>query len=160
MNRHFQLDKPPLLSLQGLFSIAGCNSKAESSVAVAQEKTTALPEQQHQVMAISVPLWEEMLRQTIGWIGADGVYSVALNGVETPGKANEETETMFWFSDSINGEIGKLFFRKAGKMDHNLVGFMQVNGPNLLIIKFGWWEGEQGETVSMFEPAILTYTGR
>lgn len=38
-----------------------------------------------------------------GWLGADGIYSVALNGKDSLSSANEGTKTLFFFSDTILG---------------------------------------------------------
>src|SRR5258706_11832016 len=59
---------------------------------------------QSRIITTPAPEWAEMLRHDKGWIGADGIYSAATNGVETPGKA-AATNTFFWFSDCIIGNI-------------------------------------------------------
>jgi hypothetical protein len=53
----------------------------------------------------AVPEWAEMLRHDTGWIGADGIYCTALTGIDKPGQMNDQSETMFWFSDCILGNI-------------------------------------------------------
>lgn len=98
-----------------------------------------------------VPQWEGMLKQKKGWLGADGVYAVALNGMETPGKA-DETETMFWFSDSIIGEIVGDSLKDDWEMVHNSVAYMQGGKPDPSKIRFHWNKDEEGKAVSAFEP--------
>lgn len=95
MKRMFNL-LPPISNHAVIGLISGFTQPAEEIV----EGVQADPTDQN-VKAISVSEWEEMLHNKSGWMGADGVYTVALNRVEIPGKADEK-ETMFWFSDSIN----------------------------------------------------------
>lgn len=38
-----------------------------------------------------------------GWLGADGIYSVSLNGIDAIGSANSSTKTFFIFSDTLMG---------------------------------------------------------
>ncbi len=100
----------------------------------------------------SVPEWEGMLKQTSGWLGADGVYAVALNGVERPGSAHG-TETFFWFSDSIIGEIEGDSLQANWEMVHNTVAYMKGDKPSPENIRFFWNQGASGEALSVFEPA-------
>src|SRR6516162_4024336 len=58
----------------------------------------------NQITTTPAPEWAEMMRHTKGWIGADGIYSCATNGVEAPGRSSV-TNTFFWFSDCIIGNI-------------------------------------------------------
>lgn len=101
--------------------------------------------------ARSVPQWEEMLKQTKGWIGADGVYALALNGVETPGKA-AGTETFFWFSDSVIGNITGDSLDKGWEMVHNSVAYMKGDKPGPANIQFYWNKDPKGRARSVFEP--------
>ena len=152
---NIELPKWPVLlyTLTGLLTFSACNTGTDNSVAVAQETEEDVPGELPPVRTVSVPQWEEMLRQNSGWIGADGVYSVALNGVETPGKA-DETETLFWFSDSIIGKIEEDSLQDGWEMVHNSVGILEGGNPDPSKIEFSWRKGEKGEAVSMFEPAI------
>ena len=40
---------------------------------------------------------------TNGWLAADGIYSVAINGKDGLSSANDDTKTLFFFSDTILG---------------------------------------------------------
>lgn len=144
---------PLILYLPLTGVISGCNTHSGETV----ERVQAGPSD-HKIKAVSASEWEEMLRNNSGWIGADGVYTVALNGVETPGKANE-IETMFWFSDSIIGEIEKDSLHGGWEMVHNSVAYMNGAEPDPPHIKFSWKKGENGEAQSMFEPATKSEHG-
>jgi hypothetical protein len=95
--------------------------------------------------------WEEMLRRNEGWIGADGVYAVALNGVESPGKAHE-TETLFWFSDNIWGKVNGDTLASNWEMSNNCVAYLKGSEPDASKMEFFRRQNEKGETLSMFEP--------
>jgi hypothetical protein len=149
-----------LIFMPLLIAFAGCNntegdSAAGSPAAGIQEKETTAQDEKYQIKARSVSQWEEMLRHNSGWLGADGVYAVALNGVETPGKAGD-TETMFWFSDTLIGEIENDSLQDGWEIAHNSVGYMQGGEPDPSKIDFGWRKGEQGQAISMFEPTVTT----
>lgn len=103
------------------------------------------------LISTGTPQWEEMLRRNNGWIGADGVYAVAMNGVETPGKA-ANSETMFWFSDNIWGDISGDTLQDNWEMSNNCVAYMQGNEPDPSKIKFHRRQDSEGKTLSMFEP--------
>ncbi|EMR00966.1 DUF4185 domain-containing protein [Cesiribacter andamanensis] len=154
MNPFRPLYTPFALSLLVGLALGGCNSDATQQPD-AQTQTphnrTIAREGEFSIKAESVPQWEEMLRHTSGWLGADGVYAVALNGVERPGSVGDG-ETMFWFSDTIIGEIEDDSLKANWEMIHNSIGYMQGSEPDPEKIKFHWRTGEKGEAHSMFEP--------
>lgn len=55
--------------------------------------------------ATEAPEWTALFdrRGTWGWLGADGIYSVSLDGNDAFGSATEKTETFFIFSDTLMG---------------------------------------------------------
>lgn len=101
------------------------------------------------------PEWSEMLRHRNGWLGADGIYSISMNGVEKPGQINANSETMFWFSDCIIGQIDqyKDTMKASWGMLNNSVAFMKGNIPSPYNIKFYYRQYENGKPRSMFEPS-------
>jgi len=44
--------------------------------------------------------WTKLFERTEGWLGADGIYSIPLNGVDSPASATDGTKTLFVFSDT------------------------------------------------------------
>lgn len=97
------------------------------------------------------PEWSDLLERQSGWIGADGIYAVALNGVESPGKA-DATETLIWFSDSIIGEIEDDSLQEDWEMVHNSVAYLKGGTPDPSDIEFHWRHDDEGSAKSMFEP--------
>ncbi len=49
------------------------------------------------------PEWTALMERTSGWFGADGIYSIPLDGVEDQGV--EGKQTLFIFSDTYIGEV-------------------------------------------------------
>lgn len=109
--------------------------------------------QDSRVKATATPAWDEMLRRNAGWIGADGVYAVPLNGVETPGKA-DETETLFWFSDDIWGTIQGDTLTDGWEMANNCVAYLKGGKPVGDNLEFFRRQDDEGKTLSMFVPRI------
>ena len=54
-----------------------------------------------------------------GWLAADGIYSVNMNGSDMPGSADSSTKTVFLFSDTAVGNF-KNFSGSFGKHGDNL----------------------------------------
>jgi hypothetical protein len=108
-------------------------------------------ENRNSIKAKPVLEWSEMLKNTSGWLGADGIYAVALNGVEAGGKA-DSTETFFWFSDSIIGRIEHDTLKDDWEMVHNSVAYMRGKKPHPGAIEFYWPKNEKGMAKSVFEP--------
>ena len=99
----------------------------------------------------AAPEWSLMLRHDSGWIGADGIYCVPLNGFEAPGKA-AETNTFFWFSDCIVGNIKGDTLQQGWEMMHNSVAYMKGDNADPDNIQFYWRKDSAGNAQSMFEP--------
>jgi hypothetical protein len=97
------------------------------------------------------PEWGLMLKHDSGWIGADGIYALPLNGVEAPGKASE-TNTLFWFSDCILGNIQGDTLQAGWQMMHNSVAYMKGDNASPGNISFHWRKDSAGNPLSMFEP--------
>ncbi|MEP7107709.1 MAG: DUF4185 domain-containing protein [Ferruginibacter sp.] len=99
----------------------------------------------------SAPEWANMLKHDKGWIGADGIYCLPMNGVEAPGKM-KETNTFFWFSDCIIGNIVADTLQKDWEMLHNSVAFMKGGKVDPDNIEYFWRKDSAGHAISMFEP--------
>lgn len=95
------------------------------------------------------PEWTALFNRTSGWFGADGIFTIPLNGVYSP---DDTDSTLFIFSDTMVGEIidGKL--QPGSRMVHNSVAYMQGVEPKKENIKFYYDEDEQGRAVTIFNP--------
>lgn len=138
-----------LFLLPGLINIS-CNQKSDNQLPDSKTSTSS-NDNKGAILGKSVPEWEGMLLHKSGWLGADGIYCVALNGVEKSGRA-DETETLFWFSDTIIGEVEDDSLKKDWEMLHNSVGYMKGGKPDPSNIKFHWKKNAEGHAESVFEP--------
>ncbi|RYZ99318.1 MAG: DUF4185 domain-containing protein [Sphingobacteriaceae bacterium] len=92
------------------------------------------------------PEWTNLFKRTSGWFGADGVYSIPLNGIEKPGN---HTKTLMVFSDTMTGEIVN---------GTPQPGYTMVNNTNAIItgepkeenITFNYPVDESGKAVTTF----------
>jgi hypothetical protein len=94
--------------------------------------------------------WSSIFKRSKGWFGADGIFSIPQDGVDSIG-AGKDQQTLFIFSDSL---IGEVIDNKAHNtvMLHNTVAYMQGNTPTFDGIKFYWNTDSTGKAVSMFVP--------
>ena len=54
--------------------------------------------------AVPAPEWTTLFKRNNGWFGGDGIYSIALRGLEKEGTANKDS-VLIWFSDTLLGDI-------------------------------------------------------
>lgn len=135
------------------FLFASCSDTkniAASNNALSPGKYTQL-DMQSRIITTPAPEYAEMMRHDHGWLGADGIYSMAMNGVEAPGKA-AATNTFFWFSDCIIGDINADTLQKDWHMLNNSVGYMDGDNVDPDHIHYYWRKDANGDPLSMFEP--------
>ena len=96
--------------------------------------------------------WDQVFIRNTGWFGGDGAFSIPLDGKEFI-PANESTETLFVFGDTMIGEI------KAGKlkqsdfsMINNSIAYLKGSDPDPDKISFYWNENKDGKPASFFVP--------
>lgn len=72
-----------------------------------------------------------------GWLAADGIYSVALNGNDQLSSAGDATKTMFFFSDTILGtaDSSGRISRYNGMANHT-AAVLEGNAPDASNIEF------------------------
>jgi hypothetical protein len=76
------------------------------------------------------------------WIGADGIYSFALDGNDAFASATESTKTFFIFSDTLFGiasEDGKTAVREA--MPNHTSAILEGHKPDAARRRFVWGKG-------------------
>ncbi len=89
------------------------------------------------------PAWTALFDRTSGWTGADGIYSVPVSGVETPGTAGQ-TKTVFLFSDTVIGDVRPDGSRVPGAtFVNNSVALLDGGAPNPNAIGFFWPGGRE-----------------
>eukprot|EP00825_Cyclidium_porcatum_P001682 TRINITY_DN10769_c0_g1_i2.p2 TRINITY_DN10769_c0_g1~~TRINITY_DN10769_c0_g1_i2.p2 ORF type:complete len:224 (+),score=10.86 TRINITY_DN10769_c0_g1_i2:833-1504(+) len=97
------------------------------------------------------PEWTALLKRSSGWFGADGIYTIPLNG-----KANKQVtrkeKVLFIFSDSMIGEIKDGTLLPGSKMIHNSYAILDGPQPDNDKIKFYWHTNKKGSPKSVFIP--------
>ncbi|RVU02047.1 DUF5005 domain-containing protein [Mucilaginibacter limnophilus] len=95
--------------------------------------------------------WTALFNRTKGWFGADGIFSIPLDGVDSIGAGRNQT-TFFVFSDTLIGEVVDDKPLPGTKMPHNTIGYLTGNKPVFDDIKFYWNKTADGVAKSVFEP--------
>lgn len=94
--------------------------------------------------------WTELFHRKLGWLGADGIFAIPLDGVDTAG-AGKNTETMLIFSDTVIGDVEKDSLT-PDLMIHNSVAIVKGNDANKDSIQFFWAKKNNGKPESVFIP--------
>ncbi|HEX3383850.1 MAG TPA: DUF4185 domain-containing protein [Mucilaginibacter sp.] len=97
------------------------------------------------------PEWSALLKRNSGWFGADGIYTIPLNGREHE-QAGKLQKTLFIFSDTMIGEVTDSAMAPGCKMIHNSVACLAGNKPDQNQIQFYWDKGADGKPESIFIP--------
>jgi hypothetical protein len=99
---------------------------------------------------IAAPEWTAMFVRTSGWTGADGVYSLSLDGDDSLAGATPATRTFFTFSDTFVGDVTATGKRVNTVMVNNTNAILTGNAPG--DIAFGVRTGADGKPASMVVP--------
>ena len=94
--------------------------------------------------ATEAPEWTALFdrRGAWGWLGADGIYSIALDGNDAFGSATYDTETFFIFSDTLMGiaeHDGSVI--KRANMPAQTSALLHGNTPTEEELSFVYGEG-------------------
>jgi hypothetical protein len=95
--------------------------------------------------------WTGLLKRYSGWFGADGIYTIPLNGVEG-GQSKKVDQSLIIFSDTMIGEVTDSSMKPGYKMVHNSVALLKGNQPKPGNISFYWNKMKDGTAESMFTP--------
>ena len=92
--------------------------------------------------------WDALLKRTSGWTGADGIYSIPLDGSEKP----QGQDHLIIFSDTFLGEVNSSGRRINTTMVNNTIAWLQGTEPRADRIEF-LWDKSNGANRSVFVPA-------
>jgi hypothetical protein len=134
-----------------VITISACRNSNPAGPGAATTEKSKDNDTSTRLVTTAAPEWANMLKHDSGWIGADGIYAIPMNGVEAPGKANE-TNTLFWFSDCIVGNIKADTLQEGWEMMHNSVAYMKGDSVHPGNIEYHWRKDSAGRALSMFEP--------
>ncbi|MBS1745889.1 MAG: DUF4185 domain-containing protein [Bacteroidetes bacterium] len=93
--------------------------------------------------------WTDLFYRKHGWFGADGIFSIPMNGIDTAGANNPET--MLLFSDTMLGDIINDSLQPGFKMIHNSVGILKNTDPDKNNLQF-YWDSIDGKPIGLFTP--------
>jgi len=100
---------------------------------------------------VPAPEWNILFNRDSGWSGADGIYSIPLDEVETHGNY-QNTNTVFLFSDTFIGDVSPDGERLPGTvMVNNTAAFLSRGDPDVSNIRF-IVAHENGNPRSLFIP--------
>lgn len=96
------------------------------------------------------PEWTALMERTTGWFGADGIFSIPLDGIED--QEVKDKKTLFIFSDTYIGEVENGIPKPGNTMVNNTVAWLQGVSPNKSMISFEYNKDEKGAPTSYFIP--------
>lgn len=96
------------------------------------------------------PEWTALMERTSGWFGADGVFSIPLDGIEEQKIKNKRT--LFIFSDTYIGEVENNVPKPGNVMVNNTTAWMQGNIPDKSAVSFEYNKNKDGNPTSYFAP--------
>nr|WP_292969240.1 DUF4185 domain-containing protein [Allomuricauda sp.] len=96
------------------------------------------------------PEWTALMERTSGWFGADGIFSIPLDGKEDQGAADKET--LFIFSDTYIGEVVHNVPRPGNVMVNNSTAWLKGLEPSGSAIDFEYNTDGKGRPISYFVP--------
>lgn len=95
--------------------------------------------------------WNNLFYRKSGWFGADGIFAIPVNGVDTAG-SGKGNETMLLFSDTMIGDIINDSLQPGFQMIHNSVAMIKGNEPDKDSIQFYWVGNENNKPEPLFKP--------
>lgn len=100
--------------------------------------------------AVPDPEWTLLFARDHGWAGADGIYSIPLDGNERP-RGGRGTLTAWVFSDTFIGDVGPGGQRLAGTTMINNTMALQTELGDPRSLRF-LWDRSGSQAASMFVP--------
>lgn len=94
--------------------------------------------------------WTALFERTSGWFGADGIFSIPLNGGEDADTSKKNV--LFIFSDTMIGEIVNGKLQGGSKMVHNSVAYMEENRADKNEIHFYPDKKNNSDVKTLFTP--------
>jgi hypothetical protein len=96
------------------------------------------------------PEWTALMERTSGWFGADGIFTIPLDGRED--QEITDKKTLFIFSDTYIGEVENNVPKPGNVMVNNSVAWMVGCKPDKSAISFEFNTNEKSEPTSYFVP--------
>ena len=95
--------------------------------------------------------WTALFDRTDGWIAGDGIFSYGMDGDSKQGSANEQSKTIFTFSDSLFGSVNPDGSYKSGLvMVNHAVALFEGNKPDQAKMRFFHNTNAEGRPSNLF----------
>lgn len=101
--------------------------------------------------AIAQPHWDNLFNRKQGWSGADGIYSIPLNSVESL-EENSDKQTLLLFSDTFISRVDEHNKRHNNQMVNNTWAIMRGGSPANDKIEFFYKKEADGSAGTQFIP--------
>lgn len=95
--------------------------------------------------------WDLIVDRTSGWTGADGIYSIPLDGYEGP-SVTAAGKQLILFSDTFIGEVDSNNRRKNASLVNNTLALLQSNNPDPADVEFFWKKDINNKPKAVFVP--------
>ena len=96
--------------------------------------------------------WTALFDRTEGWIAGDGIYSFGMEGNSKQGSLNEQSKTIFTFSDSLFGGVNPDGSYKSGLvMVNHAVAVLTGDKPNQTKMQFFHNTNAEGRPANLFD---------
>jgi hypothetical protein len=99
----------------------------------------------------AAPEWTNLLYRNQGWFGADGIFSMTMDGRETIG-AGAKDSVLMYFSDTMTGTVIGDTAVSNFKMINNSFAWITALKPSDKTVKIFYKQGPAGEPLNYFEP--------
>ncbi|MGI8532072.1 MAG: DUF4185 domain-containing protein, partial [Geodermatophilaceae bacterium] len=125
------------LAVSGL--LTGLGSPAVAAPAAATVRATGTD------IAVPAPEWDVLFDRRSGWTGADGIYSIPLDGDERPGTGTAD-QTFFSFNDTFIGQVSSDGQRQPGStLVNNTDALLSGDQPDPTQMAFYYRTSAQGK---------------
>lgn len=104
------------------------------------------------------PDWTSLFDTDSGWLGADGIYSIPLNGNDAQASADSQSETLFVFSDTLIEEGEPTDALQDFQIVNNTVALLHGDEADPDRIEFFWKTDALGQPESVFVPDLVDDT--
>lgn len=128
-----------LIAAVGIVACA-CNTRAQKNGLPEQLTFTSEP----------APEWTALMERTSGWFGADGIFSIPLDGKEE--QLEKDKNTLFIFSDTYVGEVVDGKPQPGNVMVNNSTAWLNGIVPDEDHISFQYNTDQNGQPISYFVP--------
>lgn len=110
-------------------------------------------------VALPCPFWSDAFKQYEGWTGADGIYSMNLNGgIDSFGHA--DTRTLFFFSDTFVSTVDRDTLERKGNvyMPNNTYALLDGSDPHAPgALRFFYQTDADGKASAVIKPSRDSY---